>query len=78
MKQISKILLTAIAVIGMFAACNKIDNLKKVEALPVYQLGVSPVLSSSSATVVPALTDTNGVAVTFNWTNPKYSNDSLI
>ena len=76
MKQISKILLTAIAVIGMFAACNKIDNLKKVEALPVYQLGVSPVLSSSSATVVPTLTDTNGVAVTFKWTNPKYSNDS--
>lgn len=76
MKQISKILLTAIAVTGMFVACNKIDNLKKVEALPVYQLGVSPVLSSSSATVVPTLTDTNGVAVTFNWTNPKYSNDS--
>ena len=76
MKQISKILLAAIAVIGMFAACNKIDNLKKVEALPVYQLGVSPVLSSSKATVVPTLTDTNGVAVTFNWTNPKYSGDS--
>ena len=76
MKQISKILLAAIAVVSFFTACNKIDNLKKQEALPVYQLGVSPVLSSNKITVAPTLTDTNGVAVTFSWTNPKYSNDS--
>ncbi len=76
MKHISKILLAAIAVTGFFTACNKIDNLKKEEALPVYQLGVSPVLTSSTAAVAPVLADSNKAAVTFSWTNPKYSVDS--
>ncbi len=76
MKHISKILLAAFAVVSFFTACNKIDNLKKEEALPVYQLGISPVLTSDKVTVAPTLTDTNGVAVTFSWTNPKYANDS--
>jgi starch-binding outer membrane protein SusE/F len=76
MKHISKILFAAIAVTGLFTACNKIDNLKKAEPLPVYQLGVSPVLASSTTTVAPTLADTNRAVVTFSWTNPKYSNDS--
>jgi starch-binding outer membrane protein SusE/F len=76
MKHISKILFAAIAVTGLFTACNKIDNLKKAEPLPVYQLGVSPVLASSTITVAPTLADTNRAVVTFSWTNPKYSNDS--
>ena len=76
MKNISKILIAAIAASGFFTACKKVDNLKKVEALPVYQLGVSPVLSSSTTTVAPALADSNNNVITFSWTNPKYSNDS--
>lgn len=76
MKHISKILLAAFAVVSFFTACNKIDNLKKEEGLPVYQLGLSPVLKSDKITVAPTLTDTSGVAVTFSWTNPKYANDS--
>jgi starch-binding outer membrane protein SusE/F len=76
MKNISKILLAAIAVIVVFTACNKIDNLKKEEAVPVYALGVSPVLSSSKATVAAPLSDTSNAVINFNWTNPKYSNDS--
>ncbi len=76
MKHLSKIFLTAVAVTGFFTACNKIDNLKKAEALPVYQLGVSPVLSSSTATVAPVLADSNKTAVTFSWSNPRYSVDS--
>jgi starch-binding outer membrane protein SusE/F len=78
MKLISKILFSAIIAIGVFAGCKKIDNLKKVEPLPVYVLGVSPVLSSSSATVAPTLADTARPVVNFSWTNPKYAQDSSL
>ena len=76
MKNISKLIIAAIALTGFFAACSKVDNLKKVDPLPVYQLGVSPVLTSSTNTLAPALADSNANAVTFSWTNPKYANDS--
>ena len=76
MKHLLKIFLATVVVTGFFTACNKIDNLKKVEALPVYQLGVSPVLTSSSPTVAPVLADSNKTAVTFSWSNPRYSVDS--
>lgn len=78
MKLISKLFLTAIVATGLFSACSKIDNLKKVEPLPVYLLGVSPVLSTSATTVAPALADTNRNVVTFSWTNPKYAQDSSL
>lgn len=78
MKLISKLLLSAIIATGLFTACSKIDNLKKEEALPIYQLGVSPVLSTSTATVAPTLADTNRTVVTFSWTNPKYAQDSSL
>lgn len=76
MKYISKILLATMALAVFFTACKKIDNLKKVEALPVYQLGISPVLSSSLTAVAPTLADSNKAVVNFLWSNPKYSNDS--
>ncbi len=76
MKHLLKIFLAVLAVTAFFTACNKIDNLKKVEALPVYQLGVSPVLASSNAAVVPTLADSNKTVVTFSWSNPRYSADS--
>jgi starch-binding outer membrane protein SusE/F len=78
MKLISKLFLTAIVATGLFSACSKIDNLKKVEPLPVYLLGVSPVLSTSSPTVAPTLADTSRTVVTFSWTNPKYAQDSAL
>ncbi len=78
MKKISKILLAAFTASAVFMACSKVDNLKKEDALPVYQAGVSPVLSSSSATVAPTLADTNRTVVTFSWTNPKYAQDSSL
>ncbi|NJO25498.1 MAG: hypothetical protein HC867_06645 [Bacteroidia bacterium] len=78
MKLISKILLSAIVATGFFTGCSKIDNLKKEEAQPVYLLGVSPVLSASTVTVAPTLADTNRAVVTFNWTNPKYAQDSSL
>ncbi len=76
MKRISKFILAVLALVVIFSACNKTDNLKKVDDLPVYQLGVSPVLSSSVATVAPTLADSSNTVINFSWTNPKYSNDS--
>jgi len=76
MKNILKLLSALLVTMTIFSACKKVDNLKKVEALPVYQLGVSPVLSSSVTTAAPALADTNNNVISFSWTNPKYSNDS--
>jgi starch-binding outer membrane protein SusE/F len=78
MKHILKFVLTSVIVAGLFSSCSKIDNLKKVEPLPVYLLGVSPVLSTSSAAVAPTLADTSRTVVTFSWTNPKYAQDSSL
>lgn len=76
MKQISKLIGASLAFMFIFSACNKTDNLTKVDALPVYQLGVSPVLTSSVTTAAPTITDTSNAVINFSWTNPKYSNDS--
>lgn len=76
MKHILKLILTVVTIGTVFSACNKVDNLKKVDSLPEYVEGVSPVLSSSVTTVAPTLADTNNAVITFTWTNPKYANDS--
>ncbi|MEO6541175.1 MAG: SusE domain-containing protein, partial [Ferruginibacter sp.] len=76
MKYFSKILAAAFGSIMILNACNKIDVKENAVALPVYQLGVSPVLTSSATTVAPTLADSNNVVINFAWTNPKYSNDS--
>ena len=76
MKNISKLILASLTLMMIFSACNKTDNLTKVDALPVYQLGVSPVLTSSVATVAPTIADTSNAVINFSWSNPKYSNDS--
>ncbi|MEO6253149.1 MAG: SusE domain-containing protein [Ferruginibacter sp.] len=76
MKHILKIFFAAITVTCFITACKKVDNLTKVEALPIYQLGVSPVLTSSTTAVAPVLADSNNAVISFSWTNPKYSNDS--
>ena len=76
MKYFSKLLVAVLGLAALFSACKKVDNLTKVEALPIYQLGVSPVLSSSATAVAPTLADSNNAVINFSWTNPKYSNDS--
>ncbi|MBK9532466.1 MAG: SusE domain-containing protein [Chitinophagaceae bacterium] len=75
MKNIYKLLMTAITATLFFAACNKVDNLKKVEELPVYVSGASPVLSSSLTTVSPTIADTSSEVISFMWTDPKYGTD---
>ena len=54
-----------------FVACEK-----KVGDLPSYQVGTAAVLSASSTTIAPAVVDSDKVALTLTWTNPKYSVDS--
>ncbi|MBL0356358.1 MAG: SusE domain-containing protein [Chitinophagaceae bacterium] len=76
MKNILKLVVAIFALTAFFAACSKVDNLKKSEPLPVYQLGLSPVLSSSTATVTATLADSTNSVITFSWTSPKYANDS--
>ncbi len=76
MKNIFKLLTAVISLATVVAACNKVDNLYKLDPLPLYQEGVSPVLTSSVASVTPVAADTAKTVVTFSWTNPKYANDS--
>ncbi len=73
MKYFSKLLMAAIGILTIYSGCKKLDE---AAALPVYQLGNSPVLSSSVTTIAPALADTNKAVLNFSWTNPMYSNDS--
>jgi starch-binding outer membrane protein SusE/F len=76
MKNILKLIVAVFTIAGLFAACSKIDNLHKSDPLPVYQLGISPVLSTTTPTVAASLADSNSNIASFTWTNPKYSNDS--
>ncbi|MEI2749410.1 MAG: SusE domain-containing protein [Ferruginibacter sp.] len=64
---------TLMAVAGMmlfFSACNKVDD------LPVYDNGKSPVLSASTLTVAATAADADNDVITFSWTNPVYATDS--
>ncbi|RYZ28985.1 MAG: hypothetical protein EOO10_07770 [Chitinophagaceae bacterium] len=54
----------------LFAACDKADT------LPVYGSGAAVTLSPSSTNVAPLPADSNKVALSLNWTNPKYATDS--
>jgi starch-binding outer membrane protein SusE/F len=70
MKYFSKILAAVIGTSMLFAACDKVDDLK------VNQAGTAPVLTSSAAVIAPLVVDSNNTAITFSWTNPKYATDS--
>ena len=75
MKYISKILAASLMLLLAFSACKKIDVSESAAVLPVYEPGVSPVLSSSTASVAPALADSNNTVITFTWTDPKHATD---
>ena len=70
MKNISKLLLSAITASLFFISCDKKQDLKS------FSEGTAVVLSSSVSTIAPAPADSNNVAVRFNWTTPNYSQDS--
>jgi len=69
MKSILKFL-TLACIALVFAACNKVDD------LPFYTNGTAGVLSSSVSTIALTAADATKEVVVFNWTNPKYANDS--
>jgi starch-binding outer membrane protein SusE/F len=77
MKNIFKLLL-AMGIVFIYSSCSKVDNLYKSDPLPVYQNGVSPVLSSSVTTIASAPADSNNTAVTFSWTSPAYAQDTSL
>ncbi len=62
--------LTLACIALVFAACNKVDD------LPFYTNGTAGVLSSSVSTIALTAADATKEVVVFNWTNPKYANDS--
>ena len=65
-----KIFLWLAGITALLAACDKADE------LPFYNTGTAPVLSTSSNAIAPAASDSNNVALTLNWSNPKYATDS--
>lgn len=71
MKLIHKILLLPVFTALFFTSCDK------AEQLTVFDKGVTPVLNSSSLTLAPVAADSNNIAVTFSWTFPEYSTDSV-
>lgn len=54
----------------ILGSCSKVDN------LPSYASGKSPVLTASSATVAAVAADSNKTALTLNWTSAEYATDS--
>jgi hypothetical protein len=72
MKNISKLILAAFAMVVSFAACNKVDD------LPFYTTGKAVQLSSSVSTIAATPADANNDVVTFSWTNPNYAQDSSL
>lgn len=70
MKYFSKIFIAALAVITVFAACDKVADLQS------YANGTATTLTASTATIAAVPADSNKVGLTLSWTNPKYASDS--
>jgi hypothetical protein len=70
MKYFLKFFLVTASLAAIFSACDKAAD------LPSYQLGTTPVLSSSVNSIAAIPADSNKTVVTFSWTFPKYATDS--
>jgi hypothetical protein len=53
-----------------------LNSCDKAEVLPFFENGSAPVLLTSANAVAPLPADSNNVALTLNWSNPKYATDS--
>ncbi|MEO6489161.1 MAG: SusE domain-containing protein [Ferruginibacter sp.] len=69
MKKFIKIFLATAAIIFLYTACHKVDD------LPSYGNGSAVQLSSSVSSVAAAPADSNTNVVAFSWTDPKYAQD---
>jgi len=67
MKNIALLFLLAS---GIFAACDKADD------LPFYGAGVEPVLTASATTIAPAPADSLSDVLTLSWSDPAYATDT--
>ncbi|MFY8126955.1 MAG: SusE domain-containing protein [Chitinophagaceae bacterium] len=67
MKKINKFLVMLTAAIALFASCTKVED------LPVYSTGGDVTLSANKTAVTTAPADSNNVALTLNWSDPKFS-----
>lgn len=70
MKKILKLISLAAIIAVLLTACDKEAD------LPYYGAGTAPVLSASSMAIAPAPADSNNLALTLSWTNPKHGTDS--
>ena len=70
MRSILNLFLFITGVSGFLNSCDK------AESLPFFTNGVAPVLTASANTVAPLPADSNNVALTLSWSNPKYATDS--
>lgn len=56
--------------IALFTSCSKVED------LPVYSTGGDVTLTANKTAVTTAPADSNNVAITFSWTDPKFSTAS--
>ena len=70
MRFIKIFLLLTLGIAGLLTACSKVDS------LPVYGEGTAPTLTASASTIAPVAADSNKVALTLSWTNPKHATDT--
>ena len=67
MKNINKFLMMLTVAITLFASCTKVED------LPVYSTGGDVTLTANKTAVTTAPADSNNIAITFNWSDPKFS-----
>ncbi|HVF81468.1 MAG TPA: SusE domain-containing protein, partial [Flavisolibacter sp.] len=70
MKSLFKLFLLICGMSLLLMACDKTNELQ------VFTNGNAPVLTASATTVAPPAADSNKVALTLSWTDPKYATDS--
>lgn len=69
MKLINKYFLFTLLAVAALSACEKADK------LPFYETGSVPVLAASKTTVASTAADSNQVAISFYWSDPKFAQD---
>src|SRR4030095_2433947 len=66
MKHLNKFWLLALGLLILIAC-------EKKEALPFFENGDAPALTSTAATLAPPVSDSDKVVLTLNWTDPEFA-----
>lgn len=67
MKNLNKFILMLIIAVATLASCSKVED------LPVYSSGENITLSANKTAVTTAPADSNNVAISFTWSDPKFT-----